>query len=35
MNTVVERAAKNAASTDREYSGMMAIKPATSRVDTR
>ena len=35
MNTVVNRAAKNAASTDSEYSGMIAISPAISRVDTR
>ena len=35
MNTVVNRAAKNAASTDSEYSGMIAIRPATIRVDTR
>jgi len=35
MYTVVKRAAKNAAITDSEYSGMIAISPAISRVDTR
>ena len=35
MYTVVKRAAKNAASTDSEYSGMIATSPAISRVDTR
>ena len=35
MNTVVKRAAKNAASTDSEYSGTIAMSPAISRVDTR
>ncbi|SKS47789.1 Uncharacterised protein [Mycobacteroides abscessus subsp. abscessus] len=33
--TVVARDAKNAASTESEYSGMMAISPATKRVETR
>ena len=35
MKTVVNRAAKNAASTDSEYSGTIAISPAMIRVDTR
>lgn len=35
MKTVVKRAAKNAASTDSEYSGTIAIRPAINRVDTR
>ena len=34
METVVNRAAKNAASTDNEYSGTIAINPAMIRVDT-
>ncbi|CFS41647.1 Uncharacterised protein [Mycobacterium tuberculosis] len=32
---MVKRAAKNAASTDNEYNGMIATRPAISRVDTK